>query len=773
MFVLLRLACCASASAVLLAVPAAASAGAGHGTPERPLDAAAARSLVERQVKALEALPPEVRGRCTDTDPVAGLGPACRTADGSFRVVLEGGGSIVTHGSDAPATGETPDAPHLPSSDDALTAASASDIRCVTADTELRVELIYAYPSDRENRVAEVADDIQLALYRSSAFVDAESRAVDPAAGRRIRALCDASGEASVTAVALDPLGTATGQSFSKIVSQLTERGYPVPTWNSTSPRRFMVFYDAPSSSGAAGTGHFYNDDTPGAENLNNKGSRYAVEYAWSSSRLPHWDVFLHEISHNMGAVSDNAPDSSGGAHCNDGLDIMCYSDGGDTSAYVGTVCSVERYDCGSDSYFHPNPALDSFLGRNWNVAATYNGFMHAYDAGGGPADTTPPSSPGELAASATSSSLAVSWTASSDDRSAVTYVAKLDRLVDGSWSAYRSWGPSSALETTFSKLAADAPWRVRVRAIDASGNESAEAVLETRTSALPPAAPEWATLALADATTVDAAWAEVTSGAGLAGYDVELQRWNGDAWALSDSRRVTAATARFEQLDASTSWRVRVRAVDLAGAVGSWRTSAYVTTPRTLTGTTGGTAPPTPRVRGVRRSPSSVALAWTSAGASRWSVRVLDHSGSVVHAVDGLDRPRHVVAGLAPRSFWIIRVWAHGADGTSSGVRAVRVRTLPDRAAPGRVRLAGAPLTTAGVTRVAWRAAPDNVAVERYQVQRLIWGRWRTIFSRPGSQLGVSVRHPARAHQLRLRVRAVDAAGNAGRWTGILVRRR
>ncbi|HET6405216.1 MAG TPA: hypothetical protein VFH78_11250, partial [Candidatus Thermoplasmatota archaeon] len=95
-------------------------------------------------------------------------------------------------------------------------------------------------------------------------------------------------------------------------------------------------------------------------------------------------EVILHEMTHGMGGVQMSAPHSSGGWHCNDGWDIMCYADGGSTSQY-GTTCqsvgftwsgASQPYDCGNDDYFHPSPAPGSYLDTHWNVGADYNRFL-------------------------------------------------------------------------------------------------------------------------------------------------------------------------------------------------------------------------------------------------------------------------------------------------------------------------------------------------------------------------------------------------------------
>jgi hypothetical protein len=85
--------------------------------------------------------------------------------------------------------------------------------------------------------------------------------------------------------------------------------------------------------------------------------------------------MFLHELLHTLGAVQDNAPHATGGGHCYDGADVMCYADGGPRSpryrsSYCSTLTSVipQVIDCSRDDYFNPTPNPGSYLSTHWNV---------------------------------------------------------------------------------------------------------------------------------------------------------------------------------------------------------------------------------------------------------------------------------------------------------------------------------------------------------------------------------------------------------------------
>ena len=113
-------------------------------------------------------------------------------------------------------------------------------------------------------------------------------------------------------------------------------------------------------------------DDRPGPENIANVGGFWA--WVWGPFYAPaRRFAMLHEITHNLGAVQDTAPNSSfkpgqprgpnnAGGHCRDFPDVMC------------PVIPPERcYDCkgtaaGRD-YFDVNPQPGSYLATHWNVA--------------------------------------------------------------------------------------------------------------------------------------------------------------------------------------------------------------------------------------------------------------------------------------------------------------------------------------------------------------------------------------------------------------------
>lgn len=303
---------------------------------------------------------------CADPEMVPGLGAAC-AVPGGWLMTLANGQVVFTHGPD----------PIRPPT--AVPAAALADpgVACVD-ESEPHIRIIYALPrlapvTTAATGFASREPQIVAGVLQANAVVYAN--AMEFGVPMRWKVLCDETGALRIDAVTLSV--TASQASFGTIANDLLTRGY------GNAVEKVLVFYDG-SWAGCGGCGGY--STIPGGDeaseaNANNFGwGSYSVVFMGNYGTLPYWvtdEVILHEVTHALGGVQPSAPNSSGGWHCNDGWDIMCYSDGGSKSAY-GARCfpvghtfagAAMPYDCGNDDYFHPAPAPGSYLDTHWNVA--------------------------------------------------------------------------------------------------------------------------------------------------------------------------------------------------------------------------------------------------------------------------------------------------------------------------------------------------------------------------------------------------------------------
>jgi hypothetical protein len=262
---------------------------------------------------------------------------------------------LCTHGPDA-----APEGVDVPTQD-APAPASAQVVPEIACEGDgvsgNRTQLIYARPSgnakgDRYNAY--------LATFRQiAAGVDTiyDASAAETGGSRRIRFVTEPDCTPSVLNVVLSPTGADT---FDRTISELQAQGY------NRGDRKYLVFMDA---NVLCGIGTFYSDDRPGSENYSNGGIA-----GYARVDVPCWEVnaAAHEHMHTLGGVQNSAPNASGGSHCVDEYDVMCYSDTPNrpTLRYLcPDAAANDRFDCGKDDYFNTAPVAGSYLATHWNTA--------------------------------------------------------------------------------------------------------------------------------------------------------------------------------------------------------------------------------------------------------------------------------------------------------------------------------------------------------------------------------------------------------------------
>ncbi len=175
-------------------------------------------------------------------------------------------------------------------------------------------------------------------------------------------------------------------------------------------------------------------------------------------------------------------------------------------------------------------------------------------DTGSGGTDTTPPSTPGNLTASnITTSSVDLSWTASTDNVGVTGYNVYVNGTLVGN---------TTATSYTVSGLSASTTYNMSVTAYDAAGNESSPASISVTTATppdtTPPSTPGNLTASNVTTSSVDLSWTASTDNVGVAGYNIYV-----DGSAVGNT---TATSFTVSGLSANTTYNMSVTAYDAAG---------------------------------------------------------------------------------------------------------------------------------------------------------------------------------------------------------------
>lgn len=256
------------------------------------------------------------------------------------------------HGADVPPPGMSVDDDVEP---EALRSGDSPDIACAgDGESGPRVEVLYARASNVPDRYSSYLASFRTWVGDADSYFSAS--AAETGGSRRLRFVHNASCALVVHNVVLSPTGD---DSFDNTVTELQAAGY------TRDDRRYMTFVDANILCGLSG---FWADDQPSLENANNHGTLYGRLDAgcWSGH------AFAHELTHMLGGVQLSAPNSSGGSHCTDENDIMCYPDAPNyptMQTECANAANEYRLDCNHDDYFSTAPAAGSYLATHWNVA--------------------------------------------------------------------------------------------------------------------------------------------------------------------------------------------------------------------------------------------------------------------------------------------------------------------------------------------------------------------------------------------------------------------
>src|SRR5467141_707197 len=392
------------------------------------------------------------------------------------------------------------------------------------------------------------------------------------------------------------------------------------------------------------------------------------------------------------------------------------------------------------------------------------------------PPDTTPPTAPTNLTATAASASqINLAWTASTDNVGVTGYM--VERCTGAACSNFAQIVTPTT--TTFSDtgLTASTPYSYRVRATDAANNLSASSSTASASTpappdTTPPTAPTNLNATAASASQINLAWTASTDNVGVTGYRVE--RCQGAACSnFAQISTPTGTTFSDTGLTASASYSYRVRATDAAGNLSLYSSTA---TASTMAGPD--TIPPSAPTN-LTATPSSatqINLVWTAStdnvGVTGYMVERCAGAGCSNFAQ--IATPTATTfsdMGLTASTSYSYRVRATDAAGNFSAyssTASVSTPAPPDTTPPTAPTNLTAIAATATRINISWTASTDNVGVTGYMVERCLGAACSnfaqiatpttTTFNDTGLTASTSYSY---------RVRATDAAGNLSSYSG------
>jgi chitodextrinase len=194
--------------------------------------------------------------------------------------------------------------------------------------------------------------------------------------------------------------------------------------------------------------------------------------------------------------------------------------------------------------------------------------------------DTTPPSAPAGLTASAASATqVNLSWTASTDNVGVTGYL--VERRQGAGSTAFAQIGTPTGTAFSNTGLSAGTVYNYRVRATDAAGYLSAYSSIVSSTTpsasgdTTPPTAPSGLRAGAGSTGQINLSWTASTDNVGVAAYLVERRRGSG-----SFSQITTTPSTNFTDtgLSRRTTYSYRVRATDAAGNLSGYSNVASAT---------------------------------------------------------------------------------------------------------------------------------------------------------------------------------------------------
>jgi len=454
-----------------------------------------------------------------------------------------------------------------------------------------------------------------------------------------------------------------------------------------------------------------------------------------------------------------------------------CVGSGCVSFAQVASVTAVGFSDSGllaGTTYGYRVRATDA----TGNLSG-YSNISYATTTGTG--DTQAPTLPSSLIATASSSSqIGLSWTASTDNVGVTGY--DIERCAGAGCTAFAQIGTTSGT-TTFadSGLTASTAFRYRVRASDASGNLSgysniASATTSASSDTQAPTVPSSLTATASSSSQIGLSWTASTDNVGVTGYRIE--RCVGASCTTFAQIGTTTGATTFTDtgLAASTVYRYRTRAADLAGNLSGYSNIASATTSAS-TDTQAPTAPSS--LAATASSSSQIGLSWTAStdnvGVTGYRVERCAGASCTAFAQVGTTTGATTFTdtGLTASAAYRYRVRAADAAGNLSAYSNIAPATTTaatDTTPPSAPSSLAASASSSSQIGLTWTASTDNVGVTGYRIERCSGGSCSS-FVQVGTTTGATTFSDSgltASTSYSYRVRAADAAGNLGGYSNV-----
>jgi Repeat of unknown function (DUF346) len=255
----------------------------------------------------------------------------------------------------------------------------------ICATSGHRVKVVYAY--DPGTHSGAEMDAIRSAVRRMNwKLIQESQRSSGNTRTLQMKVDCVAPGEMTIHQLATDYIDGS-------VIRSQAESAFGAPT--GANSVKYLIFRnDYHSSWAGLGFGYFANSVKSASDGAGANPNRFytssAIVYHGAPGAPDYWQthVTLHEMVHSMGGSQypsgNPAPFATPGAHCTDGIDILCYDDG-TLPGYNENRCWANGYndspvgvplDCGYDTYFDAGSQAGQWLHTNWNVGGAENPFL-------------------------------------------------------------------------------------------------------------------------------------------------------------------------------------------------------------------------------------------------------------------------------------------------------------------------------------------------------------------------------------------------------------